>query len=133
MRVTLDLPDEISAALEGQWQDIPRQAFEALAVEGYRTGALTENQVRRLLDRVTANEIAPIVEGVDLGERAAIALAERVRADLILIDETEGRAEAVRRSFRVTGTPGILRAAAEEGLIDVREVVNRLGANELLR
>ena len=50
MRVTLDLPDEISAALEGQWQDIPRQALEALAVEGYRTGALTENQVRRLLD-----------------------------------------------------------------------------------
>ncbi len=50
MRVTLDLPDDISAALEGQWQDIPRQALEALAVEGYRTGALTENQVRRLLD-----------------------------------------------------------------------------------
>ena len=50
MRVTLDLPDEISAALEGQWQDIPRQALEALAVEGYRRGALTENQVRRLLD-----------------------------------------------------------------------------------
>ena len=50
MRVTLDLPDDISAALESQWQDIPRQALEALAVEGYRTGALTENQVRRLLD-----------------------------------------------------------------------------------
>ena len=49
MRVTLNLPDDISAALEGQWQDIPRQALEALAVEGYRTGALTENQVRRLL------------------------------------------------------------------------------------
>ena len=78
--------------------------------------------------RVTANEVAPIAEGLDQGERAAIALAERVRADLILIDETEGRAEAVRRSFRVTGTLGILRAAAEEGLIDVHEVVNRLGA-----
>lgn len=77
---------------------------------------------------MTANEIAPIAEGLDLGERAAIALAERIRADLILIDETEGRAEAVRRSFRVTGTLGILRAAAEEGLIDVREVLNRLGA-----
>ena len=47
--------------------------------------------------RVTANEIAPIAEGLDLGERAASALAERIRADLILIDETEGRAEAVRR------------------------------------
>ncbi len=75
-----------------------------------------------------ANQIAPIAEELDPGERAAIALAERIRADLILIDETEGRAEAVRRSFRVAGTLGILRAAAEEGLIDVREVLNRLGA-----
>jgi hypothetical protein len=49
MQVTLDLPDDISLALEGQWQDLPRQALEAIAVEGYRTGALTESQVRRLL------------------------------------------------------------------------------------
>jgi predicted HTH domain antitoxin len=28
---------------------LPRQALEALAVEGYRTGALSEGQVRRLL------------------------------------------------------------------------------------
>jgi hypothetical protein len=49
MQVTLDLPDDISHALEGQWQDLPRQALEAIAVEGYRTGALTESQVRRLL------------------------------------------------------------------------------------
>lgn len=49
MQVTLDLPDDISAALEGHWPDLPGQALEALAVEGYRTGALTEGQVRRLL------------------------------------------------------------------------------------
>jgi len=49
MQVTLDLPDDISEALEGQWADLPRQALEALAIEGYRTGALTEGQVRRLL------------------------------------------------------------------------------------
>ena len=49
MQVTLDLPDDISEALESQWPDLPRQALEALAVEGYRTGALTESQVRRLL------------------------------------------------------------------------------------
>jgi predicted nucleic acid-binding protein len=76
--------------------------------------------------QVAAEEIASIAEELDPGERAAIALAERVRADLILIDETEGRAEAGGRGFRVTGTLGVLRAAAQEGLIDVREVVNRL-------
>lgn len=49
MQVTLDLPDDISKALEGRWPDLTRQTLEALAVEGYRTGALTESQVRRLL------------------------------------------------------------------------------------
>lgn len=49
MRVTIQLPDDISAALEGQWDDVPRRSLEAIAVEGYRTGALTEPQVRKLL------------------------------------------------------------------------------------
>jgi len=30
--------------------------------------------------QVTANEVPSVVEGLDAGERAAIALAERVRA-----------------------------------------------------
>ena len=69
-----------------------------------------------------------VASDLDRGERAAIALAERVRADLILIDEADGRTEAARRNFRVTGTLGVLRAAAGEGLIDVRRVLDRLSA-----
>jgi len=49
MKVTIDLPDDVSAALKGRWDDVPRRSLEAIAVEGYRTGALTETQVRRLL------------------------------------------------------------------------------------
>ena len=49
MKVTIDLPDDVSAALKGRWDDVPRRSLEAIAVEGYRTGALTEAQVRRLL------------------------------------------------------------------------------------
>lgn len=49
MQMTVELPEDIAKALEGQWPDIGRQALKAIAVEGYRTGALTENQVRRLL------------------------------------------------------------------------------------
>jgi predicted HTH domain antitoxin len=49
MQVTLDLPEGIAAVLEGHWPDLLRQALEALAVEAYRRGALTEGQVRRLL------------------------------------------------------------------------------------
>jgi predicted HTH domain antitoxin len=49
MKVTIDLPEDVSAALQGRWEDVPRRALEAIAVDAYRTGALTENQVRRLL------------------------------------------------------------------------------------
>lgn len=40
---------------------------------------------------VTAEEIASVVDALDLDERAAIALTERVQADFVLIDETDGR------------------------------------------
>jgi predicted nucleic acid-binding protein len=88
---------------------------------------------------VPAEDIVSVADELDLGERAAIALAERIGADLLLIDESAGRAEARRRSLLVTGTLGVLRAAAEAGLLDVRDVVSRLRATnfyvdeELLR
>jgi len=49
MDVTISLPEDISQSLEGQWGNVSRHALETIAVEGYRTGALTEGQVRRLL------------------------------------------------------------------------------------
>jgi predicted nucleic acid-binding protein len=76
--------------------------------------------------QVTAEETAPIADWLDAGERAAIALAERLHADVLLIDEKDGRAEALRRSFHVTGTLGILFAAAQQGLVDVIDVLARL-------
>ncbi len=69
-----------------------------------------------------------ITDDLDLGERAAIALAETVHADLLLIDESAGRAEAKRRHLRVTGTLGVLRAGAEKGVVNVPELLERLKA-----
>ena len=51
-----------------------------------------------------------------------------IHADLLLIDDAAGRAEAKRRNLRVTGTLGVLRAAAERGLVNVPELVARLKA-----
>jgi predicted HTH domain antitoxin len=50
MRVTIDLSADVSAALQERWTDVSRRTLEALAVEGYRTGGLSETQVRRMLD-----------------------------------------------------------------------------------
>jgi predicted HTH domain antitoxin len=63
MQLTFDLPDEIAAALNAQWPDVPRQALEAVAVEGYRTGALTEGQVRRFLRFATRFEVHALLKG----------------------------------------------------------------------
>jgi predicted nucleic acid-binding protein len=75
---------------------------------------------------VSAEKIATVTESLDLGERAAIALAESLRADLLLIDEAAGRREANRRHIRVTGMIGVLLAAAERGFVDVPNALDRL-------
>ena len=49
MQLLLDLPEDISDTLRGQWGDVSQRALEVLAVEGYRSGALSEAQVRRML------------------------------------------------------------------------------------
>lgn len=62
MVVTLHLPEDISKSLAGQWGDVSRHALEALAVEGYRTGALSETQIRRLLDLETRFEVHALLK-----------------------------------------------------------------------
>jgi predicted nucleic acid-binding protein len=79
------------------------------------------------VESVSLSEIELVTSELDLGEREAIAIAHLLRADLLLMDELAGRAEARRLNLRVTGTLGILRAAAEKGLIDVPEILARLG------
>ena len=52
----------ISAALEEQWDDVPRRSLEAIAVEGYRTGALTQSQVRKLLGLDTRFQVHALLK-----------------------------------------------------------------------
>jgi predicted nucleic acid-binding protein len=54
--------------------------------------------------------------------------AGKLRADLLLMDDWEGRREAERRALRVTGTLGVLERAAERGLLDLPAVLARLQA-----
>ncbi|MBI3490948.1 MAG: UPF0175 family protein [Acidobacteria bacterium] len=48
-RIAVDLPEDIAKRLETAWRDVSRGALEAVALEGYRVGALTRDQVGRLL------------------------------------------------------------------------------------
>lgn len=50
MQLTLDIPDDLAAALRAiHGDDLGRAALEGLALEGYRSGRLTAFQVQKLL------------------------------------------------------------------------------------
>jgi hypothetical protein len=49
MQLTLEIPDEVAESLGESRGTLTRTALEAIAVEGYRGGALTTRQVRLLL------------------------------------------------------------------------------------
>jgi predicted nucleic acid-binding protein len=62
------------------------------------------------------------------GEQAAIALVQEVHANLLLIDDLEGRETAERLSLAVMGTLRVLELAAERGLLDLPTTITRLQA-----
>ena len=72
-------------------------------------------------------------ERLDDGERAAILLAEAHTSPvLLLIGDSDGRAEAERRHIPAIGTLGILRAAALRNFTDLLAASRRL-AMDILR
>lgn len=66
------------------------------------------------------------LKDLDPGERRAIVLAAREKESFLLIDERAGRAVARNRGVKVTGTIGVLGAAAQKGLIDPAQAVQDL-------
>jgi len=49
LQITIELPEDIAEGLESKWNDLARAALESLALEAYRSHALTAAQLRRLL------------------------------------------------------------------------------------
>lgn len=70
--------------------------------------------------------VAELRASLDLGEAEALALAEEVGAELVLIDEAVGRAVVTRAGFR---TLGILLRAKSNGWCDaIKPKLDRLQA-----
>jgi predicted HTH domain antitoxin len=57
MRATLEIPDDMAQRLTPEGQDPARTTLEAVAIEGYRSGALSAYQTRRLLGFETRCEL----------------------------------------------------------------------------
>ena len=68
----------------------------------------------------------PALEILDEGERAALVLAESIRADLLLLDDRQGTRVAREKGFRTMGTLRVLQLAARRGLLDLADAFNRI-------
>jgi predicted nucleic acid-binding protein len=80
------------------------------------------------VEGVPADNVSLISESyLHVGEREAIALAQLLNADYLIIDEKAGRREAVRHNLTVIGTLGVLEKADAEGMVtDFPMVIARL-------
>jgi predicted nucleic acid-binding protein len=109
---------------------IPAEVFEELSHPAaplcVRDWALAAPEWLRV-ERISIRE-DPTTLSLDSGERAAIALAEQMKADLVLMDERKGTRVCLRKGFLVAGTLGILDRAARRGLVDLEDSFSKLKA-----
>lgn len=65
MQITVELPDNLA-----QRPDAAREALEAFAIEGYRSGALTYFQIRQILGFETRYELDGFLKDHEVWDRA---------------------------------------------------------------
>jgi predicted nucleic acid-binding protein len=68
----------------------------------------------------------PALNALHAGERSVISLAEKLHADVLLLDELAARKLAMKRGHKVAGLLGLLVEAADAGFLDLDTALSRL-------
>ena len=108
---------------------IPEAVFQELTAAGGNHPGAVAQQLDWVETRVVSNSILVNALQVELdqGEAEAIALAQELAADLLLIDEHLGRAVATRLGIRIIGLLGVLIEAKHRALIqEIKPLVDTL-------
>jgi hypothetical protein len=79
MNVTLRIPDLFADRLSAAGGDIERKALEALALEEFRAGRLTKNELSQVLGFETLNEFDGFLKARGVLEDHTLADLERER------------------------------------------------------
>jgi predicted HTH domain antitoxin len=94
MQVTVEIPDDMAQSLAVPGQEPARTTLEAVAIEGYRSGALTASQIRRLLGYETRYELDGFLKAHNVWEHSySLDDLEQDRRTLSQF-EAEGRLKA---------------------------------------
>jgi len=57
MEITINLPEDVVRIFSADGRNIEREVLEATALEGYRSGKLSQAQVRRMLNLATDMQV----------------------------------------------------------------------------
>ena len=76
MQIAIELPEDIAVGLKSRWKDLPRTALESLALEAYRSRALTAAQLRRLLVFETQTQVDAFLKEHEIFDYSAADLEQ---------------------------------------------------------
>jgi len=104
---------------------VPKAVWQETVAEGEGRPGASELESARASGWVEVVSVNPdtgtrrlLRQALDAGEADALALADQIKAGLVLLDESAARQRAKRLGLRKTGTIGVLLRAREEELID---------------
>lgn len=110
---------------------IPNEVYEEVVIRGGNLfGAKDVSSAEWIKIVSVENRLAVDALSAQLGkgEAEAIVLAKEKNA-LLIIDDRDGRRTAMNLGILITGTVGLLKLAAEEGEIDLKNAMDELMAS----
>jgi hypothetical protein len=122
MEITVRIPDDLARRL-GTVGEIERRALEALALEEFKLGHLTNPEMRRLLGFATRMKLDEFLKAHDVFEPYTLDDLKREREDLAAIapdEENRARARARQAAANIIAR----RKGVTLGGLSIKDLIN---------
>jgi hypothetical protein len=120
MEITVRIPDDLARRL-GTVGDIERRALEALALQEFKLGHLTNPEMRRLLGFATRMKLDEFLKAHDVFEPYTLDDLKREREDLAAIaPDEENRARARQAAANIIAR----RKGVTLGGLSIKDLIN---------